>query len=223
MPIIRFEFQTDSLNDEPSQFVLEIEGTIYETVDSPEHKGFDEWEEVKVGKILLNLVQRDRIWDAKESLFQVMDSISSETCECYESIFDLKTNDWKRSIESIYEPDFFTHPNLLLIRTLDLDKKWQGKGIGSAVVKQVIAIFGSTCGLICCKPFPLQYSGWKGSRGEEVQESAAEKKQRKQAFRKVRKFWTSQGFREIRKSEFVVFSPEFDGIPSHTPLLEKQE
>jgi|GEM_PF-3869882 hypothetical protein len=214
MPEIRFQFQTDSENDEPSRFVLDFEGLIYETVDD-ENNDLDE---VLVGRIDLSLIQRGRIWDEKGSLFEAMDCFSSEMRECYGSIFNDRTGDWNESIESLYEPDALLHSDLLFIKGLALDAAWQGKTIGSAVARQVLSIFGSSCGLICCKPFPLQYAGWAGDPGEEIHESISEKKERERAFRRVNQFWKSLGFHKLPKSEFIVFSPEYDQV-----LLQKTD
>lgn len=209
MPEIRFQFQTDTEDDDPSRFVLDFEGSIYETVDDED----GDFDEVLVGQIILSLVQRDRIWDEKGSLFEAMDCFSSDTRECYISIFNDRTENWNKSIESLYEPDILLHPNLLFIKNLKLDAAWQGKKIGSAVARQVISVFGSSCGLICCKPFPIEYAGWAGDTGDEIHESVAERKVRERAFHRVNNFWKSLGFHKLPKSKFVVFSPEFDQVP----------
>jgi GNAT superfamily N-acetyltransferase len=206
MALIRFAFEADCDNEDTSRFIRTFVGSIYELIDN--EASDDDLKEVPVGTVNVILIQRDRIVDAEESLFEAMEENSHETCECFESIFDFESNDWNAEIESLYEPEMLGPFNLLLIEKIEVNHDWRGKGIGSSVIREVVSIFRSSCGLICCKPFPLQYSGW-----QEREETTKQKNEREEAFHRIKEFWKSLGFRDVPGSEFVVFSPEFDVMP----------
>lgn len=209
MPRIQFELNLDSDDTEPSRFLITFSGTIYQRLE-PNDENDDEENEEIVGHVELILVRREQIWNEHESLFEAMDSLSSETCECYESIFDVRTGDWKQAILSLYKPEEPMHPDLLFIQKLELQPEWRGKGIGSDVVEQIVFAMGSMCGLVCCKPFPIEYTGWQEPYKNGAVESPEDRSKRLKMFRRVRSFWLSQGFLKVRGTEFVVFSPELN-------------
>ena len=98
-----------------------------------------------------------------------MDSIDSSVFECYEALFDLETDDWNQSVQDLYK-DQIMGLDVLFIQSIELNANYRGKGIGAQVVRETIATFGSHCGLIACKPFPLQYSNWEDEEHIEMRQ-----------------------------------------------------
>jgi GNAT superfamily N-acetyltransferase len=152
MPHIRFTIQVDCEDEEPSRVVPAFRGEVFEY-----EEGSDE--EFKIGRIDGYLVMRGRAMDDGESLFDAMDSISSSTLECFEALFDNETGEWNERVQSLYEHDIPGH-DVVLIETIELEPDHRGKGIGAKVVRETIATLGSSCGLVACKPFALQYANW---------------------------------------------------------------
>jgi GNAT superfamily N-acetyltransferase len=180
---VRFAINIDSDDEDANVFPL-IRGTVFEG-------------RKKAGSIDARLVQVDRAMEEGVSLYDAMDSIDADCEECYWALFD-KTQEWNSAIEKLYgeEP---MHGDVLFTQRLKLDAAFRGKGIGARVVRATISTFGSGCGLVICRPLPLQYCGQ-----EETEESAT---QRAADLNKVRKFWRSCGFRQLPKSDYFTHAP----------------
>ena len=206
MPTIHFALTTLCESEEPSRVVPAIQGEIFE---------FDEVsnDEVKVGTIQIYLVLRSRAMNEGISLFEAMDSIDDSVHEFYAALFDDETEDWNASIEGMYKGQI-PEGDVLLIDRIELDSNYRSHGIGAAVVRETIALFGSTCGLVACKPFPLQYQGWQGEDKKHLREQAGFEQKRLADFAKVEHFWTDLGFRKVPDSEIFAYCPQLIEQPS---------
>jgi GNAT superfamily N-acetyltransferase len=185
--------------------LLIYDGEILEPED-------DSDECAKIGEISVYLLQRDRIMEEGESAFEAMDSLSASTREAYDALFHEETGDWKEEVTAIYEPDFITQLNLLMIESIKLEPRFRRKGIGAQVVREIIATVGASCGIVACKPFPLQYSGWCDKDKAKLREQPGFEKERRVAFNKIAKYWSNLGFQKLPSSDFYVLSPEFHNV-----------
>jgi hypothetical protein len=95
MPHIRFSILVDTEDEEPSRVVRRIEGTVYR------YAGESDVEQ-QIGNLCCFLVQPGLAEEKDVSLFEAMDSISDETAECYESVFDPSTDGWNADIEELF-------------------------------------------------------------------------------------------------------------------------
>ena len=206
MPHIRFTVQVDCENEEPSRVMPAFHGEIFENTDDSDR-------EIHIGRIDGYLVLRGRAMDEGEDLFGAMDSISSSTSECFEALFDLESHEWKESVESLYRHDIPGH-DVLFIEEVELDPAYRGKGIGAQVVRETIATLGSSCGLVACKPFALQYANWKDEKNEAARQEPGFEAKRLADFSKVEQFWTALGFRNLPDSDFCVFAPRLTQQPA---------
>ena len=199
MAHIRFSIQVDTEDEEPSRVVRRIEGTVYE------YEGESDTEK-QIGDLRCFLVQPGLAEEKQIHLFDAMDSISDETAECYEAVFDLATNEWNADIEDLYAGGP-AGIDLLFIEQIRLDEGHRGKGIGRNVVREIIETFGFQCGLVVCKPFPLEYSGWaeKYSAAEQAKPDFDRKKTA--TFEGVRLFWQKCGFIQLPGSDFFAHCP----------------
>src|SRR5207253_6571124 len=93
----------------------------------------------------------------------------SSVFECYEALFDPETDDWNQSVRDLYK-DQIMGLDVLFIESIQLNSNYRRKGIGAQVVRETIATFGTHCGLITCKPFPLQYSNWEDEEHFEMRQ-----------------------------------------------------
>jgi hypothetical protein len=144
--------------------------------------------EVSIGQIDAYLVLRGRALNEQENLFLAMDSIDSSVFECYEALFDPET-DWNQSVQDLYK-DQIMGLDVLFIQSIELNAKYRGKGIGAQVVREAIVTFGSHCGLIACKPFPLQYSNWEDEEHIEMRQQPGIEEKRLADFARLARFWT---------------------------------
>jgi len=198
---IRFTFGTTCEDPEPNRLVPRLYGEIFQYVGDPDNK-------VKIGTIDANVFLRCRAMDEGVDTYHVMDSVDSTLFECFEAVLDPEIDDWSESLHRVYRE--LWRPEVLYIREIKLDENYRGKGIGAMVVKEVVALFGSFCGLIVCKPFPFQYAGWQDEDEEhtKMRNQPGFEEKRQADFAKVARFWTRLGFRQLPDSDFCVFSTE---------------
>lgn len=204
--IIKFETEIWCGDDEPSRYVLHYQGTIlgFDDDENDDDAGSGE-PSVKIGEIDVFHVDRVRIINERESFYASMDE-SSDTRECYEALIDQKSGDWKDEVKDLIGEDALINENLLLIKRLELEERFRAKGIGSKVARQVVDSFGSTCAVIVCKPFPLQYNGYRFPENEDERKVPGYEQKRRAAFSKVASFWKSAGFRKLPSSEIYVLA-----------------
>jgi GNAT superfamily N-acetyltransferase len=182
--------------------------------------------EIKIGHIDAFLVLRGRAINEGQSLFEAMDSINDAVLECYEALFDAHTDEWNESVEGIYKGAIMGL-DVLFIESIELDAAYRGKGIGGQVVRETIASFGSNCGLVACKPFPLQYSNWEDEEHKSIRQDTGFEEKRLADFARFAKFWTDLGFYKLPNSDFYAYAPELthqpDAAPGacHSPKLRK--
>jgi GNAT superfamily N-acetyltransferase len=217
MPHIRFTVEVDCEDQEPSRIIPAINGTIFE------YEGETD-KEVSVGNIHAYLVLRSRAMNEGVSLFDAMDSISQSVFDCYEALFDVETDEWSLSVEALYSGEII-ESDVLFIESVELDAPFRGKGIGAQIVRETIATFASSCGLVACKPFPLQYSNWQDEAHNTNRQEPGFEEKRVADFARVAKFWTDLGFRKLHDSDFHTYAPELihqtdpgsDAAPSIVP------
>lgn len=169
--------------------------------------------EVRIGQIDAYLLLRGRALNEHESLFEAMDSIDSSVFECYEALFDPESDDWNQSVQNLYG-DQISGLGVLIIQSIQLDANYRGKGIGAQVVRETIATFGSHCGLIASKPFPLQYSNWEDGEHTELRKQPGFEEKRLADFARVARFWSDMGFVRLNESDFYTYAPELIDQPS---------
>jgi len=199
MAHVRFTIQLDCENDEPDRIVLSLEGMVFDY-----HEDSDE--EMHLGKLSAFLVLRGRSMDEGVNLYEAMDSIDESLRECFDALFDSETHGWKKSVDEMYDHEIPGH-DVLFFTEFKLEETHRGKGIGAQIVRETIKSFGSSCGLVTCKPFALQYSGWLEEGKKAVREQPDFESTRIADFKKVEKFWLDLGFRKLPDSAFFTFAP----------------
>jgi GNAT superfamily N-acetyltransferase len=204
--MVRFNLDVWCGNPEPHRFISAYHGEVFIDEDSIGVDGDVDSDEpsIKVGEIDLCLVDRTGILNEHESLFEAMD-MSFETFQYYEALIDEHTHDWKEEVADLVGENALSCHNILLIKRLELAKRFRGQGIGREVVQEVIQRFGSTCAVIICKPFPLQYSGCKTPENEQEQKAPLYKRTRREAFAMVASFWKKMGFWKLPSSDHYVW------------------
>jgi hypothetical protein len=83
------------------------------------------------------------------------DGIDGNIAEYWELLFDLDTGCWKEEIRDEYEA---SGCDLLIIDCIEISSKFRGTGVGPIAIDRTIDIFGPFCGLVACKPWPLQFT-----------------------------------------------------------------
>jgi hypothetical protein len=148
---VRIEFVVcASLHDDyiDSDFFHSILGRIVAKSDDDGH-------EEDAGYIRASLIQFGEALDHGISTDRLGDGVDGEISEYWERLFDLDTGCWKEEIRDEYAT---SECNLLIINCVEVYPKLRGRGFGRSSKDRTIDIFGSGCGLVACKPWPLQFS-----------------------------------------------------------------
>ena len=118
-------------------------------------KSEDRGDEEDVGYIKASLVQFGEAMDHGISTERLGDGIDGNIAEYWELLFDLDTGCWKEEVQDEYEA---SGCDLLIIDCMEISPKFRGTGVGPIAIDRTIDIFGPVCGLVACKPWPLQFT-----------------------------------------------------------------
>ena len=130
---IRFEMSLPGEDSEPDAYVRTYHGTImgWPDVDEDAHDPTEEF-----GTLIVKLVERDRVIDDGESLFEVMDCDSDEMREMYGDLVKDGTAEWKDCVFELLDENRSTCPHFMFIELIDLKPQYRGRGIGPEVITQ---------------------------------------------------------------------------------------
>ena len=181
-------------SEQSSEFVQVIDGEIR-----------DKESNVILGTIRSSLVQVGRVADAGENLFDVMDGHSNEMAEYHAAFFKPGDWDYKDGIRPRF-PDILSL-DLLMLERAEIEPAFRRRGLGLLAVSRTIDVFGTNCGLVAMKPFPLQFRnhldpGWPPPDG--LQDPEAEFRI---AVQKLRHYWGRAGFKRVHGTEYWALCP----------------
>ena len=144
-----------------------------------------------VGYIKASLVQFGEAMDHGISTERLGDGIDGSIAEYWELLFDLDTGGWKEEVQDEYEA---SGCDLLIIDCVEISPKFRGTGVGPIAIDRTIDIFGPVCGLIACKPWPLQFTPAFAGDQKALNRLKAPGVGRDEAVRKLRAYWSRLGF-----------------------------
>jgi len=148
-------------------------------------------DEEDVGYIKASLVQFGEALDHGISTARLGDGIDGNIAEYWELLFDLDTGCWKEEVQDEYEA---SGCDLLIIDCMEISPKFRGKGVGRIAIDRTIDIFGPGCGLVACKPWPLQFTPAFARDQSALKRLKAPGVGRDEAVRKLRAYWSRLGF-----------------------------
>jgi hypothetical protein len=139
-----------SLHEElvETDFVHSIIGRIFAKIE-------DEGDEKESGYIRASLIQFGEAMNHGISTERLGDGIDGNIAEYWEHLFDLDSGYWKQEIQGEFEA---LECDLLIIDCVEVHPKLRGRGIRPSAIDRTIDIFGAGCGLVACKPWPLQFT-----------------------------------------------------------------
>jgi len=175
-----------SLRDDyvETDFVQCILGRIFAKID-------DDGEEQETGYITASLVQFSEAMDHGISTERLGDGIDGNIAEYWENLVDLDSGYWKQKIQDEYE---VLQSDLLIIDCVEIHPKLRGRGIGPSAIGRTIDIFGAGCGLVACKPWPLQFTPAFAGDRKALKRLKAPCVGRDEAIHKLRTYWCKLGF-----------------------------
>jgi hypothetical protein len=149
-PVVTLEFTLRTTSGEhyaETDFVHSIRGRIL--IDGERNAEKD------AGYLTATLVQFDEAMDYEITPDQLGDDFDGGISEYWERLFDPAEGRLKKEIQDEHEPLGY---NLLIIDCVELWPKFRGRGVAKLATERTIAIFGAGCGLVACKPWPLQFT-----------------------------------------------------------------
>jgi hypothetical protein len=187
----------DSVEDD---FVHSIAGRI---IAERENRG-----EQDAGQISASLVQFGEALDHGISAESLGDGISGDISEYWEHLFDVETGYPKEEIQNEFE---VVDLDLLIIDYVAIRPKFRGLGIAQAAIHRTIGIFGIGCGLVACKPWPLQFTPSVADNPEALKRLAPPHVGKAEAIRKLRLYWSRLGFWPLGNTGIYLLSPSQKG------------
>src|SRR3954470_23099647 len=131
-----------------ADFVHSIVGKVSAKSERDENKE-------AAGYIKASLVQFGEALDHGISTERIGDGIDGCIAEYWELLCNADTGYWKQEIQEEYEA---SGTDLLIIECIEIRPRFRGTRVASAAVDRTIDIFGPVCGLVACKPWPLQFT-----------------------------------------------------------------
>jgi hypothetical protein len=159
--------------------------------------------ERQFGCVNASLVQFGSALDHGITADQLGDGISGSIAEYWEQIFDVETGRWTDEIREEFE---IAGSDLLIIDYVELDPVLRGHALGLAAVRRTIEIFGSGCGLVACKPWPVQFTPAFASNRRRLQRLQLPALAEHEAVRKLRLYWSKAGFWPLGEAGLFVMS-----------------
>lgn len=151
----------------------------------------DRGEEEDAGYIRASLVQFGEAADRGISTERLGDGIDGNVAEYWEFLFDLNTGCLKEEVQNEYEA---SGCDLLIIDYMEISPQFRGTGVGPIAIDRTIDIFGPVCGLVACKPWPLQFTPAFGRDPKALNRLKVPDVGQRAAVRKLRAYWSKLGF-----------------------------
>jgi hypothetical protein len=180
---VEFLIRTELHDSVETDFVHTILGRI---IAEPESRGKED-----AGHIGASLVQFGEALDHGISAGRLGDGISGDISEYWEHLFNVETGYPKEEIQNEFE---VVDLNLLIIDYVAIDPKFRGLRIAESAIHRTIDIFGTGCGLVACKPWPLQFTPSVADDPEALKKLAPPDVGKAEAIRKLRYYWSRLGF-----------------------------
>ena len=147
--------------------------------------------EEDAGQIGASLVQFGEALDHGISAERLGDGVSGDISEYWEHLFDAETGHPKEEIQNEFE---VVDLDLLIIEYVTIYPKFRGLSIAESAIHRTIDIFGAGCGLVACKPWPLQFTPSVADDQEALKRLALPNVSKGEAIRKLRSYWSRLGF-----------------------------
>jgi hypothetical protein len=192
---VEFVIRAELHESVETDFVHSIAGRI---IAEPAHRGKE-----NAGRIGASLVQFCAALDHGITAERLGDGISGDISEYWEHLFDIETGYPKEEIQNEFE---VVDLDLLIIDCVAIYPEFRGLGIAESAIHRTIDIFGSGCGLVACKPWPLQFTPSVANDQEALKRLALPNVSKGEALRKMRSYWSRLGFWPLRDTGIYLLS-----------------
>jgi hypothetical protein len=176
---------------------------VHSIVGRVSAKSEDRENEEAAGYIKASLVQFGEALDHGISTERIGDGIDGCIAEYWELLYNPDTGYWKEEIQEEYEA---SGTDLLIIDCIEIRPRFRGTRVASAAIDRTIDIFGPVCGLVACKPWPLQFTPAFARDRKALKRLKAPGVGKDEAVRKLRVYWSELGFWPLAESGIHLLS-----------------
>ncbi|WNZ59171.1 hypothetical protein QEG98_24080 [Myxococcus sp. MxC21-1] len=189
---IEFSSGASALGADEQDSIISVDGkVIYVSIEEEADA------EIATGVLAGHVIQRGRMFDRGENVFDECDAKSQTLIDYVSAILDPSTHELKEEIDKQFGGIVFQ--NVLTIDVIESEPKHRGYNLGLAVASRLIETFGRGCGLVICKPFPLQFDI---NRKTDPSLSSFSKIQQPVARKKLQQYWGRLGFEPIKGTPY---------------------
>ena len=200
---VEFVIRTELYDSVETDFVHTILGRI---TAEPQSRGKED-----AGHIGASLVQFGEALNHGISAERLGDGISGDISEYWEHVFDVEAGYPKEEIQNEFE---VVDLDLLIIDYVTVFPKFRGLGIAESAIHRTIDIFGAGCGMVACKPWPLQFTPSVAGDPEALKKLAPPDVGKAEALRKLRSYWSRLGFWPLGNTGLYLLSVSQRGCDS---------
>ena len=179
---------------DPGDWALEISGSIL--LSEKANARF----ETEIGVFRAFLIQTQSARREGFDAPAVLNAKSFATSE-YTQLF--QNGEWRKRVKKKFDPH---STDLLILDRMELKPEYRGYGFGLLAVRCIIKMFGSRCGLVACKPYPLQFEG--SNRWEPPAQISRPADGFREARKKLRRYWTRVGFKRVAGTMLYALDPQ---------------
>lgn len=167
--------------------------------------------DIDIGTVEVFYIDIDSALDAGVSAFELYD-LFQETIGCFEELYDIKTQNVKKTIFKALEWCEPVHSNVLYINSIQIKPKYRGHNIGLAAIYRTIQQVARGCGLVILKAYPLQFIDPNLSE-EPMPVEGIDKfsKDEKVATQKLIDYYSRLGFKSVPKTDYMLLNLEYNG------------
>ena len=203
MLVLEYSHTTLVDDNEPNRYHRCIAGQVQLCDD----EDFDQ--RTTIGKFSVIIVDVVAAINEQERMFDVFDC-SSRTVDYFSLYGD--DMDYLPKVTKALKGGERWSPNMLILDRLEIFPEHRGHRYGLHALRWMHFHFGTGCGVVVMKPFPLQFEA--APRDDESREVFARLKlgeftdKKEAAFRKLRAYYRQAGFVRVPGTEFMVSDPE---------------
>lgn len=157
--------------------------------------------EVKVGHMRVSKLNWGSAQMRSMTLFDAFDVHTMETAACYDVVFDEKGNIRKRFQDDGNGLFEFLTSDFHYLEEIQIYEKYSGRGLVGKAIAIYLENFASPSDAVYFKGFPLQHD----DSGKHAQVTRKFKGSLKTCQSKLCRYYESQGFRRIGKTEHFFF------------------
>ncbi|MFL9670428.1 hypothetical protein WIX39_026095 [Variovorax sp. AB1(2024)] len=203
MLVLDYSHTTLIDDEEPNRYHRCIDGQVRLCADEDfEHR-------TTIGQFSVIIIDVESAMNEQERVFDVFDC--STTTIDYFSLYDQGMG-FIPEVTKVLKGGERWSPNMLILDRLEILPEHRGKRYGLHALRWMQFHFGTGCGIVAMKPFPLQFEYKMKTEAGQAEFARLELDkftgEQQAAVRKLRAYYRQAGFARVPGMEFMVSDPQ---------------